>query len=108
MVINLTPHDIHLLGTDGTVLEVFQASGKVARGNEQRSFVKQVLNCRLSKVEYGNVQDLPEYQEGVYYIVSALLRASLPDRKDLWSPDEQVRDEAGRVIGCRGFVVNGG
>jgi hypothetical protein len=37
----------------------------------------------------------------VYYIVSAMVRAALPDRKDLLVPSQQVRDDAGRVVGCK-------
>jgi len=37
----------------------------------------------------------------VYYIVSQLVKSALPDRDDLLVPAEVVRDETGRIVGCR-------
>ena len=55
---------------------------------------------------FGEVVDLPEEEEGRYYIVSALVRAAAPGRQDLLSPGDPVRDGEGRVIGCRSFDRN--
>ena len=55
---------------------------------------------------FGEVVGLPAPEEGKFYIVSALVRAACPDRYDLGSPAELVRDDAGRIIGCRALEVN--
>ena len=60
----------------------------------------------LAVVAYGEVTGLPDPAPGVVVVVSAMVRAACPDRADLASPGEPVRDEAGRVIGCRSLVVN--
>lgn len=40
------------------------------------------------------------------FIVSTLVRLAHPERRDLASPGELVRNEAGQPIGCRGLIVN--
>ena len=65
--INLTPHDIKL--NDGTI---YPATGRVAR-------VKNTFSnfcCGISKVFYGEIENLPEPEDGIYYIVSAMVLAA--------------------------------
>jgi len=50
------------------------------------------------------VENLPDPPEGVYYIVS-LAVAQAARRPDLLVPDDMVRDEQGRILGCRRFAV---
>ena len=56
--------------------------------------------------EYGEVIGLPDFQENIWYVVSGQVRSALPERTDLYSPGNLVRDSAGVVIGCRGIVRN--
>jgi hypothetical protein len=60
----------------------------------------------LVRGTYGQVIDLPDQQEGVLLVVSALVRAALPGRRDLASPADLVRDTVGRVLGCRALEVS--
>jgi len=55
---------------------------------------------------YGQVEGLPGPEDGTLYIVSALVRLALPERKDLVSPGECVRDSQGRVVSCYSLVSN--
>ena len=55
---------------------------------------------------YGAVVGLPEEQDGVLYIVSGLVRAALPDRKDLASPAKLVRNDKGEIVGCEALEIN--
>jgi len=54
----------------------------------------------LTRTTYGEVV------EGTLYVVSGLVRAAVPERTDVASPGELVRDALGVVTGCRGLVVN--
>ena len=36
-----------------------------------------------------------------HFVLSRVVKTALPDRDDLVVPDELVRDDAGRVVGCR-------
>ena len=49
--------------------------------------------------------DLCDEMDGVILIVSTLVKNASPDRKDLVSPGELIRNEAGQPVGCKGFCV---
>jgi hypothetical protein len=59
----------------------------------------------LSVVDYGDVTGLPAPVLGTIYIVSYMVRMACPDRYDLASPGELVRDKDGRPIGCKTLHV---
>ena len=102
--INLTPHDIKL--NDGTI---YPTTGKIARvENTFSNFC-----CGISKVFYGEIENLPEPEDGVYYIVSAMVLAannSQPKyrrRGDLVSPatgHPDCKRENGFIVSVPGFV----
>lgn len=102
-VVNLTPHDINIIGNDGQVLQTFPASGDLARCQVSREQVGEVNGIPVNRTVFGAVTGLPEQQEGVVYIVSALV-AQATKRDDVLIPDDAVRDEQGRIIGCRAFA----
>ena len=102
--INLTPHDIKL--NDGTI---YPATGKVARvANKFSNFC-----CGISKVFYGEIENLPEPEDGIYCIVSAMVLAannSQPKcrrRGDLVAPatgHPDCKRENGFIVSVPGFV----
>ena len=102
--INLTPHDIKL--NDSTI---YPATGKIARvENTFSNFC-----CGISKVFYGEIENLPEPEDGVYYIVSAMVLAannSQPRcrrRGDLVAPatgHPNCKRENGFIVSVPGFV----
>lgn len=54
-------------------------------------------------VWWREVQDLPEPEDGVTYVVSRLV-AMASGRSDLVFPYDFVRDDEGNIIGCRTFA----
>jgi hypothetical protein len=116
-VINLTPHEITVFLPDGGTI-VFPPSGTVARVEEHAAPYSQGLLTAggvvpLWRKHYGKVTGLPPREEGTVYIVSAMVKAAVEDPDgvnyraglgDLYSPHGLVRDEAGRVIGCKGLA----
>ena len=66
-IINLTPHDINLLLEDDII--TFKSKG-VARVQQKESLDEYFDRIPLYKKEYGEVEGLPEEEEGIYYIVS--------------------------------------
>jgi hypothetical protein len=100
MIINLTPHAVNI----GS--QTFQPSGKAARVAVTLATVGTIDGITLKRGTYGQVTDLPDAQDGTVYIVSALVRTALPDRKDLASPAELLRDEKGNITGCRSLEIN--
>jgi hypothetical protein len=101
-IVNLTPHAIIILGAEEIT---FTPSGNVARVETQTENVGVIDDAPIVRTQYGQVSGLPAAEHGTYYIVSAIVRAALPARGDLLVPSGLVRDDAGRVIGCRALSV---
>lgn len=99
--INLTPHRVVVI--DGPVIE---PSGEVARVAQSYEQVGNEGGVPLFRTVLGQVEGLPDPQPGVMYVVSGMVRAALPHRSDLASPGQLVRDDQGRVTGCRGLIIN--
>lgn len=106
-LINLTPHTINIVLPSGAIYDV-PASGQVVRcaQSETRLFDLQMgdgISIPVSGQVFGEVIGLPEYQEGIFYIVSRLVASACPDRDDLLVPGPLVRNEDGQPVGCRGL-----
>lgn len=82
---NYTPHTITLAGDTRTVLP----SEGIAR---------------VDGLPLGPVVGLPNPRPGTLYVVSVIVAERLPERDDLRVPGEQIRDEQGRIIGCRSLL----
>lgn len=110
MLKNLTPHEVKIFKLNGTAPDldvVIEASEEVARVScEYIKVDKKVDGVDLYRPVFGEVTGLPEYSEGVYLLVSAMVREALPLRSDLVSPGQLLRDDDGNVIGCLGLVGN--
>lgn len=100
MLINLTPHAINII--DGPTLP---PSGTVARCAVTRQQVGTVDGVTVNSTRFGAVDGLPAPAAGTYYIVSALVAQACPDRTDLLITDDAVRDDAGKIIGCRALAT---
>lgn len=103
MFVNLTKHavrirvnDNHLAEPDETDL-VIPPSGTEANVQTIRESGAEFDGVPVVRVGYGAIQGLPEPQEGVIYIVSALTAplAARAGRTDVVAPDT---DPAGRAI----------
>lgn len=111
-IINCLPHDAHLLVGDGRAVTIKQ-SGMVARVNERLSAPVTLtvatddgagsisVECRTRAL--GEVVGLPGRSPGMLYLVSTMVADAASYRDDLVVPGDLVRDEAGKVIGCRGL-----
>lgn len=99
-ILNLTPHCINVVDSEGKALASFPSAG-LARISSTTEVVGEINGLPLTKTLFGEVEGLPEEKEGVFYIVSAMIKSTLPNRRDLLVPGLQVRDDQGRVIGCQ-------
>lgn len=104
-LINLTPHAVVLVLPDGGTRAV-EPSGSVARCAMETVQFGEAFGVPLRRASYGEVSGLPAPEEGVVYIVSALVRAAVPARGDVASPSDFVRNEAGQVVGCKALDFN--
>jgi hypothetical protein len=101
-IVNLTPHAIHL--PDRTI----EPSGAVARCQEETIQLCSIDGIEFISRRYSDVYDLPDLQPNIIYIVSLLVRQALPDRMDLASPGDLIRDADGKIIGAKNLVINTG
>lgn len=104
-LVNLTPHTINIVLGNGT-FDV-PASGTVARCSQSETVLGTVvvdgIEIPITGQSFGEVVDLPAPKDGVFYIVSRLVASACPSRSDLLIPGPMVRDDDGKVIGCRGL-----
>lgn len=103
-IINLTPHAINFLREDNSVLATVEPSGTIARASQTRDLVSEVNGIPVNQCSYGAVTGLPDPQDGTIYLVSALTAQACPERSDVFITDDAVRDENGRIIGCRAIA----
>ena len=105
-LINMTPHPIHIIGADNQVIRTIEQSGSLIRlkaNSIDAGF--RVDDIAISRTEYSEPIGLPEYELGVFYIVSQLVKSALSDREDLLVPADVVRDKEGNIIGCRSLGI---
>lgn len=104
-IINLTPHAITVVTEAGEPIATIAPSGTVARCQEVSVKVGEVGGIPIFSTTWGEVEGLPEPQEGVAYVASALVAqaAARAGRTDVFSPAKQVRNDEGQVVGCLGL-----
>lgn len=98
--INLTPHAINFIKEDGSTLTI-PASGTLARMTTLTVVTGEIDGIPITETVFGKVEGLPAPSEGNIFIVSSLVAQRVPDRNDVFIPSESVRDEQGRIIGCK-------
>lgn len=110
MLKNLTPHEVciyDMVGVTPDLSLVIEGGETVARVScEYQKVDKVVEGVAVYRPIFGEVTGLPACEEGVYLLVSTMVREALPLRTDLVSPGQLLRDEEGNVIGCLGLVGN--
>lgn len=116
-IINLTPHEIKIVGEDGEAIATFPPSGKVARVQQESveipEMTKKLGGIKVVKTEYKEIDNLPPKEEGKIYIVSVVVLQALKqrgiERNDVVAPDtgpeSVVRDFQGNIIGVKRFMV---
>jgi hypothetical protein len=130
-IINMTPHEVHIVDENGQVLHTFPRSGRTIRLSIDTVRGEDIIieteennldihwmfpiyaSIPTSRTVFGEPLGLPDedssgdrhpgyaFYYDTYYIVSQLVKNALPHRKDLLVPAEVVRDEKGNILGCR-------
>ena len=101
-IINLTPHAITFVVEDNKI--IFEPSGVIARVSSKTQTVcsKEFywIKIPVTTTVFGEVENLPKPKENTIFIVSSLVAGRVPDRDDVFIPNESIRDDKGRIIGC--------
>lgn len=112
-IINLTPHTIKLNNCFSG--KEFPPSGQIARVSAKFTNVTSPEligeEIYVYRVEYGDIEGLPEEKQNVLYIVSNLVleAGKRIGRNDLIAPasghPEAIRNEQGQIISVPGFII---
>lgn len=103
---NLTPHTVIIEKSNGQRIP-FDPSGIVARVAVRNVPVESLNEIPVTTALYGEVENVPDPEDGVTYIVSMLVGARLAGtREDIVGPDSgstAIR-ENGQIVAVRGFI----
>ena len=92
---NLTPHTINICAEDGTIVKSYESEG-IARAKQTAEHIGEIDGVELVSMKFGEPEDLPEFEEGVYYVVSIITAnaAKAVGRRvdDLLITSDPVRD----------------
>jgi len=114
-IVNLTPHPIVLVAADGWPL-TFPSSGvcRVTTTPGTLSEVEGIPVPVAGAPTFGDIEGLPEPEDGTVFIVSgmvasALVQRGIRNRPDVLVPgtgpqDGAVRDAEGRIVGVTRLV----
>lgn len=100
-IVNLTPHAINFVTENGDAVLTVEPSGTIARVSVKTEIIGEIAGIPVTHSVYSEVVDLPTPAEGTSYIVSSLVAARVPEREDVFIPNESVRDDKGRIVGCK-------
>lgn len=109
---NLTPHDLTIV-KDGEVILNVPSEGPehIARVSQtttlHESIVVNGTEVSIGSSVFGEVQNLPEKEEGTLLFVSAMVATAAwqTGRDDVVCPLSAVRNENGQIIGTSGLAV---
>ena len=102
-IINLTPHTVTIVDSEGKLDFEIPASGMVARVSSETVEVGYLFGIPVTETVFGEVEGLPD-PDGNYYVVSRMVAERVPNRRDVLIPNESVRNENGVIIGCRSLA----
>ncbi len=109
-LMNLTPHPVVLMDSDKRIIATILPQGDLARCSMERSSDESIQvsghSVPVTSVTLGPLEGLPTPAVGTIFIVSrvAAEAAKRDGRSDVVCPDDAVRDEAGRIIGCKALA----
>jgi len=112
-LVNLTPHSITILGGPAPLVLPAPVAGTpiprvavpvTAAISDPDATASVGVPVTRAPASGGTVVDLPDPTPGVWLVVSLVVRAAAPGRRDLLSPGPLVRGPDGQPTGCQGLV----
>lgn len=106
MLVNLTQQNIHIFGDAGQTTTLPKCDEPIWCDLQETVLTHEFLGdmaVPVVEVEALNFDNLPEPEEGVYYIVPKNVAISAWDRHDLVYSAGIVSDENRHLMGCRKF-----
>ena len=107
-IVNITPHDLTIIAKGNQI--VISSSG-IARVKQENVLEGAInidgINVPICKTKMGDIEGLPEQQEGVFFFVSKPVfdEAIKLGRTDVLCNAEVVRNDKGQTIGTKMFTI---
>lgn len=103
-ILNLTPHELVFVSADKQQRYPVKPSGIVDRVAAHTEKIGSIttddgFTIPITTTVFGQVEHLPEPETNTVFVVSSLV-AGRVDRKDVFIPNESIRDDKGHIIGC--------
>ncbi|MCI4410031.1 MAG: hypothetical protein JHC26_13145 [Thermofilum sp.] len=106
-VINLSPYTINLVDDRDFIIHVFPRYAITASLIMSASKVDEIFGQPIIKAEFKGINNLPDPEEGVYYIVSSEV-AEKAKRRDVICPDtDTAMSVMGDIMTIRNFKTFG-
>jgi hypothetical protein len=106
-LVNLTGHTLDLphLGL------VLPAELQAAKTTQKHELMYLIQGVPVYDIKYINIAGLPEPQEDIVYIVSAVtlnaVRDLYPNRTDVVATMKPIKDHTGNTVGCSALRLKG-
>lgn len=104
-VINLTPHPVIILLDKGEINN-YESQGSLRLSTSTIKIDNLDDRTPISITKFGDLVDAPQVNNDTMYIVSSIICNANRDRADFFIPDQIVRNENGKIIGCRSLTQN--
>jgi len=104
MLINLTPHIVKICDENGSIIREIPPTPPAARVGSTLVEREPIDGIPFSETIFGEVENLPAPQDGIFYIVSQIVIAACPGRTDLVRPDtgaDCLRDGTVHIVAVR-------
>ena len=96
IIINMTPHEVCI----GDRHIGSSPDGVIPRVIFNETKVESICDLPIVDTTVDGVIYLPKSKQGVYLIVSSIVAAAEPLRRDLLVPHDPIRNSSGQVISC--------
>lgn len=101
-IVNLTPHELVIYSEEKEIKRI--PSSGIVRVKEENEKIGEINSIPIFKKRYTRSEGLPEPEEDTFYFVSLIVAQANPQRDDLLLSSDLVRDENGRILGCKSFA----
>jgi len=101
-IINKTPHQITMVFDSGETF-IFPKSENPIRLEEKQEEIGKIHSIPIMKKTFKK-SSLPEKENETFFIVSLIVAQSFPERQDFLIVNDTIRDNQGKIIGCKSFA----
>lgn len=106
-IVNLLGYPVSYNNYSGDVTEFPAGKGLPQKLTGTLTVVDTAEGINVIKFVYPQAEaiGIPKPAKDTFYIVSQTIAQAYPERRDLIYPSNFVKDEAGKIVGCKMLVV---